>query len=180
MEYDDDERTVPVCTPEPGSWSERTPYTNPAEYTYYTHKLLQRRVADAVARCVLSTLGEEEKHELIVQGVARGYDPQTAAGSQHCVGETVDRASGGENAAVPRHPTQGMVRRIIRRRRADAPASGVHRATLSKTGGGEEDRRGVVEVHGPDVHSADAADLTQAGDSRDDAGDQGRRRSSVL
>ena len=61
MSEKEEEGGTEVREPEPGSWTERTPYVNPPEYAYYTYRLLERRVADEITRCVLSTFAEEKE-----------------------------------------------------------------------------------------------------------------------
>lgn len=113
----DSSPTIAVVDAEKGSWAPDRAYSNPPEYTYYTYKLLERRVADEVAIHVLSTfvVGEE--------AVAHGNDDAAQeSGPQHGVGAPMgEEVDGPVVAPTDSAPARSMVHHIRRRRRRLVP-----------------------------------------------------------
>ncbi len=106
-------RTYLVCTPEPGSWSALRAYSNPPEYTYYTHKLLERRVADEIALGVLSSFVEEVD-------TLNKPDRSQKSGPILGVGQAVGAEDRGKDEGGGEHGAAHVVHHIRRKRRRPA------------------------------------------------------------
>lgn len=119
MQGEDVGRTFSVHTPEDGSWSALHAYSNPPEYTYYTQKLLERRVADEIAFGVLSSFVEETPTQ--DEAVAHGHDDAQDAGSQPDLGAAMGAAHHDAHQGKDGDGKRTVVHIIRRKRRRPVP-----------------------------------------------------------
>lgn len=128
MQDDDVGRTYTVHTPEDGSWSALRAYSNPPEYTYYTYKLLERRVADEIALGVLSSFVEEGAPN--AETVFAPGSGTQVSGSQPGVGPAMGETNRGPDEDRGGAREHAVVNRIRRKRRHSAPHAAASGHTL--------------------------------------------------